>query len=1116
VKGILTMNNLRYFVADNKLVVAFTSKKTTYEYSITLNRGDAKFDFQSEIYEEYEDYNFYQFSCSLADFANFLQEKENSMSIQEEDENDNRDENEEVQDNEERSSYKFIITTQYLKHNESTDEVKDIEQIVKLNKKKWSLSDLSHMYNDENDLMFVPYITKKGALALLVNKELSETHYFRRKVISKIKVTEEQLKLKGNLTTRFFDIEYGEVQLVERGGDQSINFPISIEQNKDQKENAFARRHHFKWELSIEEIKNYLENLTKKEELSIDFFFVLNLKGTDQKVRFRLGNPRFLTNYFMKGEMATFSEKTNRWLSAVPYFTLKGVNLSLTYNQYEKEAYDYFRQHKKTWRSVKKQAKGRSVWIVGERSYKAQDNGYHFFKYLRTAHPEIDAYYVIQRDSPERKHVTPFGNVIDFGSKEHFEKVIQADYICGTHHPDSLYPIRSKEYIKNISAKKIFLQHGVFGTKNITPIYAKWVNEFYTDLFITSSEKERQIAIVDMGYREDEVVATGLARFETLFKDDLPLKRQILIIPTWRDWITNNQIFEQSDYFKYIENLLFDPRLKDFSEKYDMELVFCLHPNMQDYVEYFENAPVTVIKQGDRDVQELIKESMVMLTDYSSVAFDFSFLHKPVVYYQFDRNRFLGKNPSHLDLDNELPGDIAFDEDSVIEDLNRVTENNFVMRDEHIEKADKFIKYRDPNSNERIFEAIRSIPKQNKVKKFLRDDPLALKVFSRFRRSKYYFPTMKLFYKFLSHFATTNERQVVFESGVGKRYEDSPRMIYEKMVENNEDFDYIWIMNNNAPLNVSPATKIVKRLSPEFYKYLATSKYWVNNQNFPTYLTKPKKTRYLQTWHGTPLKKMQHDQEQIEGRDEGYLARVTHAKNQWSALVSPSAYATNAFRSAFQYDGPVLELGYPRNDIFYTEDLEERKSKIRQKLAIPEDKKVILYAPTFRDNEKKGKKFVRENKINFRIFERRLGEDHVLLIREHVVVSNKLKIPEEFRHNIINVSKYPNIQELMIASDMLVTDYSSVMFDYVNTGKPAYFYCYDLHEYNDMRGFYFDLEKEAPGPIVKNSSNLCRAIAKKDQYWDNYREQYLAFQNRFTPLDGPNRSEKVYKKFFKS
>lgn len=1121
----MTMNNLKYLVEENNLIIEFTSKKTAYEYTVSLKRGDTHFYFQLLSYEEYDEYFLYKFTCSLNDFAEFLNEKEDSALLDEEnvmnannEENENNgiDTNDEEQSNSAANSYKFTIVAQYLKYNENSNMVKRMTQILKLNKKNWSLSNLEHVIDERNNLLFVPYITKKGALALLVNKELSNGHYYLRKTISKIKVTETKLMLQGNLTTRFFDIDHGEIQMVERGGDQSISFPVSIMQNKNQKENSFARRHHFKWCLPIIEIKEYLENLAKTEELSIDFFFVLTLKGTDHPVRFRVGNPRFLTNYFMKGEMAIFSEKTSKWLSAVPYFTLKGVNLSLTYNQYEKEAYDYFRQHKKNWKSVKKQAKDHAVWIVGERSYKAQDNGYHFFKYLRTVHPEIDAYYVIQKDSPERKHVAPFGNVIDFGSKEHFEKVIQADYICGTHHPDSLYPIRSREYIKNISAKKIFLQHGVFGTKNITPIYAKWVNEFYTDLFITSSEKERQIAIVDMGYHDDEVVATGLARFESLFKNDLPLKRQVLIIPTWRDWITNNQIFEESNYFKRYEELLFDPRLKDFSEKYDMELIFCLHPNMQDYVHYFDNAPVTIVKQGDRDVQDLIKESMFMLTDYSSVAFDFSFLHKPVVYYQFDRNRFLGKNPSHLDLDNELPGDIAFDEDQVIENLFKVGENNFKMEDEYIEKADKFIKFRDRKSNDRIFEAIQNIPEQNKVKKFFRNDPLALKVFSRFRRSRYYFPTMKLFYKSLSHFGTINDKQVVFESGVGKRYEDSPRMIYEKMVANGEDFDYIWIMNNNAPLKVNPSTKIIKRLSPSYYKYLATSKYWVNNQNFPTYLTKPKQTHYLQTWHGTPLKKMQHDQDQIAGRDEGYLARVTHATKQWSALVSPSPYATEAFRSAFLYDGPILELGYPRNDIFYTDDLKERKENIRHKLGIPEDKKVILYAPTFRDNQKKGKKFIMKNKINFRIFERRLGDDYVLLVREHVVVASKLKIPEEFRPNIINVSKYPDIQELMIASDMLVTDYSSVMFDYMNTNKPVYFYCYDLDEYDDMRGFYFDLEKEAPGPIVKNTSNLCRTIAKEEKYWDVYGEKYKTFQNRFVPLDGPNRAEKVYKKFFKN
>src|SRR5699024_1693830 len=118
----------------------------------------------------------------------------------------------------------------------------------------------------------------------------------------------------------------------------------------------------------------------------------------------------------------------------------------------------------------------------------------------------------------------------------------------------------------------------------------------------------------------DEVVVTGLSRFETLFKKDIPLKRQVLIIPTWRDWITNNEIFEESEYFYRYKELLFDPRLKEISEKYGVEFVFCLHPNMQDYVDYFKEAPVTIIRQGDRDVQDLIKESSIMLTDYSSVA----------------------------------------------------------------------------------------------------------------------------------------------------------------------------------------------------------------------------------------------------------------------------------------------------------------------------------------------------------------------------------------------------------------------------------------------------------------------------------------------------------------
>lgn len=1099
------MDNISYYVEGEELFVEFTSSKDLFDYEISLIRDKLKFRLSLKEKSESNSHINYLFSVSLKEFLVFLKENQEYLI-----ENTSSTVNPMGMN---KVSYKFVIFLQYHYFDEN-NERKSVRHNFSLNKNaSWSLKKLYSITID--DYTFYPYITKKASFSLMINKEPSQMQYFLRKSISNIKISEEKIYLSGNLTTRFFEVESGFVELIERGGSKQIQFPLNISKNPKQKENAFGRRYKYKLELTMLELKSFLENLEKTEELSLDFFVNIKLKETDAILKFRLGNPRFFANYFMDGEMAIYSDTRKKWLSLVPYFTIKGMNLSFTYNQYDKEAYDYFRENKNNWKKIKRDSKNQEIWIIGERSYKAQDNGFRFFKYLRTNHPEIEAYYVIQKNSPERENVLPYGNIIDFNSKKHFEMMIKASYICGTHHPTHIYPIKSKKYVKSVTAKKVFLQHGVFGTKNIAPFYGKWLEDFQTDLFITSSDKEKNIAIDDLGYDETEVAVTGLSRFDALFTNDISLKNQILIIPTWRDWITNSEIFEESEYLERYRSLLFDSRLKKFSEQFNVEILFCLHPNMQDYISYFQDAPVTIIKQGDRDVQDLIKESLVMITDYSSVAFDFSFLHKPVIYYQFDRKRFLGKYPSHIDIDEELPGDIVENNEDVIDALFRIANNKFNMDTEFRLKADSFIKNRDSHSNDRIFNAIQNIPRKNRIDNFFETDPLIIKIKTRFRKSRFYFPTMKIMYWYMSNFSKIKKNQILFESGLGKRYEDSPRAIYEKMIENKEDFDYIWVMNNKEPLKVHPKTKIVKRLSIDYFKYLATSQVWVNNQNFPAYLNKRKGTKYLQTWHGTPLKKMQHDLNTIEGRDEGYLKRVSKAKNQWTALVSPSPYASKAFKSAFLYNSDILELGYPRNDIFYKDDIEKDKEKIKEKLGIPENKKVILYAPTFRDNQKKGKRFIFKNKINMKIFNRRLGDDYVLLIREHVVVASKLKIPKELQFSIKDVSQYSNIQDLMIVSDMLVTDYSSVMFDYLNTNKPIYFYCYDLNEYDDMRGFYFDFEKEAPGPIIKNTSNLCRAIAKDDKYWENYQGKYELFQEKFIPLDGPNRAEAVYKEFFK-
>jgi CDP-glycerol glycerophosphotransferase len=290
---------------------------------------------------------------------------------------------------------------------------------------------------------------------------------------------------------------------------------------------------------------------------------------------------------------------------------------------------------------------------------------------------------------------------------------------------------------------------------------------------------------------------------------------------------------------------------------------------------------------------------------------------------------------------------------------------------------------------------------------------------------------------------------------------------------------------------------------------LARAGYWVNNQNFPTYIKKPRSTTYIQTWHGTPLKKMLFDIESIQGRTEHYRERVHDATKNWDYLISPSQYASNAFRSAFRYEGEMLEIGYPRNDIFFKEGIQELSSRVKNKLNLPSEKKVILYAPTFRDNETKGNnKFTFNLNMDLHEMKERLGDEYILLMRMHVVISNKLSIPEELRDFVYNVSSYPDIQELM-------TDYSSVMFDFANTQRPMLFFTYDLDEYkNDIRGFYMDFEQEAPGPLLFNTDDIIQAVENIEDVEKDYEDKYAAFRMKYCPLEDGNATKRLVDRFF--
>ncbi|MCC2248688.1 MAG: CDP-glycerol glycerophosphotransferase family protein [Bacillota bacterium] len=961
-----------------------------------------------------------------------------------------------------------------------------------------------YYYNSDS---VINYLTTKGNLSLIVNGE----PYSPTKIqIDKFKKSHGCINIEGKLFTKNSIITTGSILLLGRntGSKLEINGLKLTHRNEEVTYRFGLNRYYYKATINIAE-------LFKKKDITediYDLFLKVSMHDMHEEKYIRIGRPTFKAKLFLKD---LYIKHKHKAIVVNPYYTFKKENLSFEVYNYSTDVFNYMRKLMRWSWLIRKVKYNKKTWIIGERTYKAQDTGYAFFKHIRENYPEKRVYYVIDKDSPERKNVEKYGNVLLYKSKEHILKTIMAEKIVSSHHPDYLYPIRTYAFKKKVKADKVFLQHGIMGTKNMVANYGKNAPNFDTDFFMVSSDFEKQMIVNDFNYDPRHVFVTGLSRFDTLFDGKGTVKRQLLIIPTWRDWIITDDDFLESEYFCNYKALINNKDLHKISREHNFEIIFCLHPNMQRFRKHFQDKNVRIINQGEVDVQQLIKESALMITDYSSVAFDFSFLDKPIIYYQFDRKRFIGNRPSHLDLNNDLPGEICFNENNLLNLIEEYALNNFVVKDIYKQKANKFIKYKDKLSSERIYKVIskysakRNISDNPKIAMFLNA------LFKKYRKSKYYFPSMKLFYNLGTKIIPVDKNLILFESGLGKQYGDSPKNIYEEILKQELSYKKIWVYNNNYRF-VDQNTVKIKRLSPLYYYYLIRAGYWVNNQNFPSYIKKRKSTTYLQTWHGTPLKKMLFDLEEIHGRSDDYLERIGKAVQSWDYLISPSRYATKAFKSAFKYNNEILEVGYPRNDIFYKDGLQDTINKVKNRLNV-DNKKVILYAPTFRDDQTNNKnKFLFNINMDLYKMKEQLGNEYIVLLRMHVVINNKLQIDEDLKDFVKNVSKYPDIQELLLVTDILITDYSSVMFDFANTGRPMLFFTYDLEKYRDnLRGFYLDFEKEAPGPFVFNTQEIIQNVLNIDKVIYNHKDNYKSFQKKFCSLEDGKAAQRVVDRIFK-
>lgn len=395
------------------------------------------------------------------------------------------------------------------------------------------------------------------------------------------------------------------------------------------------------------------------------------------------------------------------------------------------------------------------------------------------------------------------------------------------------------------------------------------------------------------------------------------------------------------------------------------------------------------------------------------------------------------------------------------------------------------------------------------------DRLLALKKVRRmFEDKKFRYKTITLY---IIQKMPFKEDWIIFESFMGRNYSGQPKYIYQYLQKHYGDkYTYIWSVDRKG-IKIDGKHKTCKRWSLRYFYYLNRNKYWVTNMRQPLSVPRREGTVCLATWHGTPLKRLVFDMEDLYSSTPHYKDVVYRQTRGWDYLLSDNPYSTEKFQRCFLVDREhILESGYPANDPMYASDREEQAAKIKAKLGIAPDKKVIMYAPTWRDDNfhEKGK-YGFDLELDINRLKKEFGDEYVLLLRMHYFVVDRFDMTQ-FGDFTVDVCNYDDITELYLISDILMTDYSSVFFDYANLKRPMLFFMYDLEKYRDvLHGFYLDIEKDLPGPILKTNDDVVSAIKNIDKISEEYADKYKEFYDRFCCIDDGHASQRVVEEVFK-
>lgn len=345
-----------------------------------------------------------------------------------------------------------------------------------------------------------------------------------------------------------------------------------------------------------------------------------------------------------------------------------------------------------------------------------------------------------------------------------------------------------------------------------------------------------------------------------------------------------------------------------------------------------------------------------------------------------------------------------------------------------------------------------------------------------------------------------NPMLIVFESMWGAKYSCNPQHLYEYIDKNYPEYECVWALND-ARMPINGRGRRVRRGSLAYYHCLATAKYLVNNVNFPNEYVKRDGQIEIQTMHGTPLKTLGLDVKS-DFRNETNRKIYIEKNSRWDYLIVQGEFMKSKAYDCYAFEKEILETGYPRTDILFNAD-EKQVLKIKKTLGLPLDKKIILYTPTWRT------KGAFDMQLDLEKMKSKLGDKYIVLVRLHHLCApnDGIEADNEF---VFDLHSYRSVEDLYLISDILITDYSSVMFDYALLNKPMLFFTYDLEDYRDnLRGLYVDIESEAPGSLVFNTDEVINAIVNIDDEMKKSSEKISAFKEKYLTYENGESCKKV-------